>query len=99
MKRIAILGFSLESNSFAPPCGRADFEQRGYYRGEEITRQARSEHPALYAGICGFYAAMDAAHGRDGWEPVPIVHASSQPAGPVEEQFFKMLLGEFEVRL
>ncbi len=99
MKRIAILGFSLESNSFAPPCGRSDFEQRGYYQGEQITHQARAEHPAIYAGICGFYAEMDRLHDRDGWEPVPIVHASSQPAGPVEEGFFKELLGEFEAGL
>jgi microcystin degradation protein MlrC len=99
MKRIAILGFALESNAFAAPCGRWDFEQRGYYRGAEITAQARVATPAIYSGIPGFYAQMDRAHGADGWEPVPIVHASSQPAGPVEEGFFKELLGEFEAGL
>ena len=92
MKRIAILGFSLESNRFAPPCSRPDFEERGYYRGDEISREARAEHPAIYAGVTGFYGAMDAAYGRSGWEPVPIVHSSSQPAGPVEEAFFNELL-------
>ncbi|GHD46713.1 microcystinase C [Thalassobaculum fulvum] len=99
MKRIAILGFALESNAFAPPCGRADFEQRGYYRGADITAQARAEHPAIYSGICGFYAEMDRRHGPAGWQPVPIVHAASQPAGPVEEGFFRELLGEFEAGL
>ncbi|HEY9567394.1 MAG TPA: M81 family metallopeptidase [Thalassobaculum sp.] len=99
MKRIAILGFSLESNAFAAPCGRWDFEQRGYYRGAEITTQARAETPAIYSGVCGFYAQMDRSHGADGWEPVPIVHASSQPAGPVEEGFFNELLAEFEAGL
>lgn len=99
MKRIAILGFALESNAFAKPCGRWDFEQRGYYRGPEITAQARAGHPAIYSGIVGFYAEMDRRHGAGGWEPVPVVHASSQPAGPVEEGFFKELLGEFEAGL
>src|SRR3546814_5198104 len=42
---------------------------------------------------------MDRSHGADGWEPVPIVHASSQPAGPVEEGFFNELLAEFEAGL
>ncbi|EDP63776.1 1-deoxy-D-xylulose 5-phosphate reductoisomerase [alpha proteobacterium BAL199] len=96
MKRIAILGFSLESNAFAAPCARWDFEQRGYYRGEEITAQARAETPAIYAGVSGFYAEMDRLYGAKRWQPVPIVHASSQPAGPVEEGFFKELLTEFE---
>jgi microcystin degradation protein MlrC len=99
MKRIAILGFSLESNRFAAPCGRADFEERGLYRGEAISREARAEHPAIYAGISGFYGQMDAMFGRDGWVPVPIVHAASQPAGPVEEDFFNALMAEFEAGL
>lgn len=99
MKRIAILGFALESNAFAAPCGRWDFEQRGYYRGAEITAQARAETPAIYSGVIGFYAEMDRRYGAAGWEPVPIVHASSQPAGPVEEGFFKELLAEFEAGL
>jgi len=96
MKRIAILGFALESNAFAPPCKRWDFEQRGYYRGAEITELARAEPSPLYNGIRGFYAVMDARYGLDGWEPVPIAHASSQPAGPVEEGFFTELLAELE---
>lgn len=99
MKRIAILGFALESNAFAPPCARWDFEQRGYYRGEEITRLARTAPSPLYAGICGFYAAMDRVHGTGGWEPVPVTYAASQPAGPVEEGFFNELLAEFEAGL
>ena len=99
MKRIAILGFSLESNAFAPPCKRWDFEQRGYYRGAEITELARQEPSPLYNGIRGFYAVMDETYGRDGWEPVPITHAASQPAGPVEEAFFNELLAEFEAGL
>jgi len=99
MKRIAVLGFALESNAFAPSCGRADFEQRGTYRGEQIDMQARADHPAIYSGICGFYAEMDRRHGRSGWQPVPIVHAASQPAGPVEEGYFNELLAEFEAGL
>lgn len=99
MKRIAILGFALESNAFAPSCTRGDFEQEGYYRGDRMTEQARAEHPAIHSGICGFYAELDRRYGRSGWEPVPIVHAAAQPAGPVEEGFFRELLAEFEAGL
>lgn len=99
MTRIAILGFMLESNRFAPPCGSADFEERGTYRGAEITEQARTATPSIYLGICGFYAEMDRLHGRNGWEPVSITHASSQPAGPIEEAYFNSLLAEFEAGL
>ena len=96
MKQIAILGFSLESNRFAPPYGRRDFEEeRGYYRGREIIEQAQAEHPAIYSGVIGFVVS-DEQFGADGWEPVPIVHVASQPAGPVEERFFKELLVEFQ---
>jgi microcystin degradation protein MlrC len=99
MTRIAILGFALESNAFAPPCARADFEERGYYRGDEISTLARAEPTPMYNGIRGFYATMDARYGAGGWTPVPVTYAASMPAGPVEQGFFTELLAEFEAGL
>jgi microcystin degradation protein MlrC len=99
MTRIAILGFALESNAFAPPCARADFEERGYYRGDEISTLARAEPTPMYNGIRGFYATMDARYGAGGWTPVPVTYAASMPAGPVEHGFFTELLAEFEAGL
>ena len=92
-KRIAVLGFSLESNRFAPPCGEADFRERSFLVGEEICLDARAEYPAHDLSLTGFYADMDAASGGpDGWQAVPIRFIASMPAGPVEESFFKDFL-------
>ena len=88
-KRIAILGFNLETNRFAPVCGEREFRDRGLFRGEEITADARRPAPVINSGICGFFKAMDA---RGNWEPAPIVFAAAHPNGPAEETFFNGLL-------
>lgn len=88
-KRIAILGFSLETNRFAPPAGEAEFRDRGLFYGEEITEDARRPAPVINGGICGFYKVMDA---QGPWEPVPIAFASAHPNGPAEKSFFDGLL-------
>jgi microcystin degradation protein MlrC len=99
-KRIAICGFNLESNRFAPTCARADFEENMYFRGEEITRQARLEAPSIHLGVKGFYRVMDDAFGGpEGWVPVPAVLVGSTPAGPVEEGFFREFLAELKASL
>jgi microcystin degradation protein MlrC len=88
-KRIAILGFSLETNRFALPCGEQEFRDRGLFYGDEITKDARRPAPLIHGGICGFVKVMD-AHGP--WEPVPIVFANAHPNGPAEASFFNHLL-------
>lgn len=88
-KRIAILGFSLETNRFAPVCDEKEFRDRGLFYGEEITADARRPAPVINGGICGFFKVMD-AHGA--WEPVPIVFAAAHPNGPAEKTFFDGLL-------
>ena len=94
-KRIAICGFNLESNRFAPTCSRVDFEENMYFRGAEITHQARLDAPSLHLGVKGFYRVMDEAFGgSDGWVDVPALVVGSTPAGPVEEGFFKEYLAE-----
>ena len=89
--RIAILGFDLESNRFAPVATRADFEARWFFAGAEIDVAARAANPVIHGGICGFYAAMD---GAAAWKPVPIVFAGSVPTGPVEREFFEELVAD-----
>jgi len=88
-KRIAILGFHLEANRFAPVCYEADFAERTLAYGEEITLGAREENPTMDAGICGFFSVMDEAAN---WEPVPIAFASACPAGPADQAFFDGLI-------
>ena len=88
-KRIAILGFSLETNRFSPVCGEKEFRERGLFYGEEISKDARRPAPLIHGGICGFYQVMDA---NGPWEPVPIIFAGAHPNGPVDKKFFAHIL-------
>jgi microcystin degradation protein MlrC len=83
--RIALLGFSIECNRFAPIATRADFTSRCYLEGEAILTDARSPAPSALAEMPGFVADMDAA---GPWEPIPILLAMAEPNGPVDAGFF-----------
>ena len=87
--RIAVLGFSIGCNAFAPPATRADFETRVWLERDAITADARSAAPAALPETPGFYAAMDAT---GPWQPVPILLAMAEPNGPVEEALFCEML-------
>src|SRR5260370_28628553 len=89
--RIALLGFSIECNRFAPIATRADFEQRCYLTGDTLLSEARAAAPRMLAETPGFVAAMDAS---GPWRPVPILLAMAEPNGPVEHEFFIALLAE-----
>jgi microcystin degradation protein MlrC len=96
--RIAILGFSIECNRFAPVATRAHF---GYFAGEDLIAEARLPAPRLLGEIPGFIADMDAAgaNGNLDWEPVGIAFAAAEPNGPVDHHFFTELLADIEARL
>ena len=87
--RIALLGFSIECNRFAPPAGRAEFTGRCYLEGEAVVTDARSPAPRALAEMPGFVADMDAA---GPWQPVPILLAMAEPNGPVEAGFFAEMM-------
>jgi microcystin degradation protein MlrC len=92
--RIALMGFSIECNKFAPPATKAHF--RAYFEGDDIVAEARTATPSMLPETPGFVAAMDAA---GPWQPVGIVLAMSEPNGPVEHPFFVELLDTMERRL
>ena len=94
--RIAVLGFSIECNKFAPPATKAHFLARTYLEAEDILSEARGPAPTMLPETPGFVAAMDEA---GPWQPVGIALAMSEPNGPVEHGFFKELLGTVERRL
>jgi microcystin degradation protein MlrC len=94
--RIAILGFSIECNKFAPPATKAHFLARTYLEGEDILEEARRPTPTMLPETPGFVAAMDKA---GPWVPVGIALAMSEPNGPVEHGFFEELLDTIEHRL
>jgi microcystin degradation protein MlrC len=94
--RIALLGFSIECNRFAPVATEADFTGRTLMRGEAMVDDARSAAPHMLGELPGFIADMDA----DGaWEPVPILLAMAEPNGPVEQAFFDRMTVEWDRRL
>ena len=91
--RIAILGFSIECNKFAPPATKAHFLARTYLEGDDIVTEARGATPTMLPETPGFVAAMDAA---GPWQPIGVALAMSEPNGPVEHEFFKELLATIE---
>ena len=91
--RVAILGFSIECNKFAPVATERHF---GQFFGDDIAAEARLPAPRMLGEIPGFVAAMDDA---GPWRPVGIGFAQAGPNGPVEHGFFVRLLDEIERRL
>jgi microcystin degradation protein MlrC len=94
--RVALLGFSIECNKFAPAATKAHFLARTYLEGDDIVREARSATPGMLPETPGFVAAMDAS---GPWTPVGIALAMTEPNGPVEHGFFVELLDTIERRL
>ncbi|HEV2302650.1 MAG TPA: M81 family metallopeptidase [Stellaceae bacterium] len=88
--RIAILGFSIECNKFAPVATERHF---GQFFGDDIAAEARLPAPRMLGEIPGFVAAMD---GAGPWRPVGIAFAQAGPNGPVEHGFFLRLLDRIE---
>ena len=94
--RIALLGFSIECNRFAPIATEADFAARTLLSGQAMLDEARSPAPRMLGELPGFLAAMDAA---GVWQPVPLTLAMAEPNGPVEQAFFDHLMGQWETGL
>lgn len=94
--RIALLGFSIECNRFAPVATEADFASRTLIGGPALVSEARSPAPRMLGELPGFIAAMDAA---GEWEAVPSVLAMAEPNGPVNQAFFDGLMRRWEADL
>ncbi len=91
--RIALLGFSIECNRFAPAATEQDFAARTLLRGDAMLADARSAAPHMLGELPGFVADMDAA---GAWQPVPLLLAMAEPNGPVEQSFFDRMMAEWE---
>ncbi|HEY2133680.1 MAG TPA: M81 family metallopeptidase, partial [Acetobacteraceae bacterium] len=94
--RIAVLGFSIECNRFAPIATEADFRTRTLIGGDALISEARSAAPRMLGELPGFLAAMDAT---GAWEPVPSLLAMAEPNGPVDHAFFACLMRRWEADL
>ena len=96
MTRVALLGFHLESNAFAPVSEERHFRSLCYFEGEDIVREARKEAPALPAEMPGFFREMDAL---GNWTPIPVIVTACEPGGPVDDGFFQATLAAMRQRL
>ncbi len=94
--RVAVLGFSIECNRFAPIATEADFRTRTLIGGGDLLAEARSPAPRMLGELPGFLGAMDAS---GAWEAVPSVLAMAEPNGPVEQAFFDGLMQRWEADL
>ena len=91
--RIALLGFSIECNRFAPVARETDFQTRTLIGGADLIAEARSPAPRMLGEMPGFIAAMDAA---GPWDAVPSLLAMAEPNGPVDQVFFDRLMQRWE---
>ncbi len=91
--RIAILGFMLESNSFAPPADEAEFRSKLWLEGEGLLADVRADPSRDPGGLKGFVEVMD-AHGP--WTPVPLAITSAGASGPIEDGFFRRFVALIE---
>lgn len=89
--RIAILGFAIESNRFAPVSTGEDFRSRSYLVGDELIEEVRKDTPRTTPEIPAFVRRMDQIRQ---WTPVPILFANAESGGPVEHAFFSETLAE-----
>lgn len=87
--RVALLGMILESNRFAKPANRADFDTLTWLEGEALMTEARGATPSLATEFAAFVVAMDAT---GPWHSVPCLLAASHPAGPVERAVFDAVI-------
>ncbi len=94
--RIALLGFSIECNRFAPTAHETDFRARTLLGGEAMLTNARSAAPMMLGEMPGFVADMDAA---GAWDPVPGLLAMAEPNGPVSQEFFDRMLTQWKTDL
>lgn len=88
--KIAVLGFSIECNRFAPITHERDFHI--LQRGAAIVADARHPTPRALPEAKGFFAAMDAT---GDWTPLPILLAQAAPNGPVDQPLFERMMQEW----
>lgn len=91
-KRVAILGFLLESNNFSPVTTEEDYRRRCYMEGDEILEELKREAPKTPSEVLSFKTRMD-EHGID-WEMVPCVVADAEPGGSIDQRFFEATLAK-----
>lgn len=94
-KKVAILGFHLESNAFAPPSVESDFLAQCWEEGDSINALARGVS-RLPSEVSGFYERMDAL---GAWTPAPLIVIGAPPGGPASTKVWRTFVEQVENRL
>jgi microcystin degradation protein MlrC len=94
--RIAIAGFFLEANRFAPVTTGADFARAFDLAGEALRAELDATAPRTLPDLAGFMAGM---HANGPWTPVPLRAAAAYPGGPVDQAWFDAFLADLLDRL
>ena len=95
-KRIALLGFELESNRFAPVVGKTEFTGKLVLKGADMMADLATENPRSPGTLVGFTRTMDKT---GSWTPVPIMVAGAGAAGAVEHAYYLEIKDEMLRRL
>ena len=96
MVRIAVLGFHLESNRFAPVTRRADFDLRTWLEGDAILADAADKAPRQGAEIPAFLREI---HRHIDAEILPVLVAAAEPGGPLEETVLESVFSTVQAKL
>jgi microcystin degradation protein MlrC len=87
--RLALLGFSHETNTFAPtPTTYAQFEASGILRGDEILRR----HETAHTTVAGYLEAGRTL-GPD-VEVIPLLFTTTEPSGTITREAYERLAEE-----
>jgi microcystin degradation protein MlrC len=97
IKRVALMGFMLESNTFAPVSDEDAFRSLCYMAGTEILDDIAKDNASLPIEIPSFCNGMDCS--GISWQPMPIVVTAAEPGGPVDQVFFERTKNDMETRL
>lgn len=85
--RLAALGFSHETNTFATtPTTYDHFERSGILRGDEV----RAKHQNAHSTMAGYLEASD----KLGFDIVPLFFASTEPSGMITKDAYDRLTSE-----
>ena len=87
--KIALLGFMLESNGFAPVAEEAEFREKLWLEGDGLLTDVRGPASRDVGAIKGFVEVMD-AHAP--WLPAPLAITSAGASGPADQKFFTAYL-------
>lgn len=94
--RVAICGFFVECNRWAPVTTGDSFAAGLDMAGDTLLAELGREQPRTLPDTAGFVAAMNSS---GPWEPVALRLAASQPGGPVLHLYFETLARDIELRL